>query len=263
MSENLTGAMIGTNTFQVRRTPISVGLLDDEQVRAIAKRPLVTVEDAEPSRRARPRRARPWRSSRAGRRRWATSRYRDRDGRQRAHLRRHPALPGGPGLQLRRRRAAHRSRRQRAPAGRRARLRDRRQAVRRPARRGRQAGPARRARGDGEGRDRPEGTRCWASRSTASCCCPFSTFEAIYGRRKTTVVSVKMRDRRGDRRRHGARRGGDADRPPAPARRGRTTSRSTRPTRWSPSGRQLTSGALHRDPRRGLRSASWSAASSS
>ena len=34
--------MIGTNTFQVRRGPISVGLLDDDQVREIAKRPLVT-----------------------------------------------------------------------------------------------------------------------------------------------------------------------------------------------------------------------------
>ncbi len=47
VSGTLTASMIGTNTFQVRRGPISVGLLDDEQVRAIAKRPLVTVEDAE------------------------------------------------------------------------------------------------------------------------------------------------------------------------------------------------------------------------
>jgi putative ABC transport system permease protein len=47
VSDTLTASMIGTNTFQVRRGPISVGLLDDEQVRAIAKRPLVTAEDAE------------------------------------------------------------------------------------------------------------------------------------------------------------------------------------------------------------------------
>jgi putative ABC transport system permease protein len=47
VSGTLTASMIGTNTFQVRRGPISIGLLDDEQVRAIAKRPLVTVEDAE------------------------------------------------------------------------------------------------------------------------------------------------------------------------------------------------------------------------
>jgi putative ABC transport system permease protein len=38
--------MIGTNAFQVRRTPISVGLLTDEEVRAIAKRPLITAGDA-------------------------------------------------------------------------------------------------------------------------------------------------------------------------------------------------------------------------
>ena len=33
VKENLTGAMIGTNAFQVRRTPITVGLLDDEMVK--------------------------------------------------------------------------------------------------------------------------------------------------------------------------------------------------------------------------------------
>ncbi|CAN5899851.1 ABC transporter permease [soil metagenome] len=47
VSGTLTASMIGTNTFQVRRGPISVGLLDDDQVRAIAKRPLVTADDAE------------------------------------------------------------------------------------------------------------------------------------------------------------------------------------------------------------------------
>jgi putative ABC transport system permease protein len=47
VKENLTGAMIGTNAFQLRRSPISVGLMDDEQLKAIAKRPLVTREDAE------------------------------------------------------------------------------------------------------------------------------------------------------------------------------------------------------------------------
>ncbi len=45
--ENLTGAMIGTNAFQVRRTPISVGLLSDEEIKAIAKRPLISREDAD------------------------------------------------------------------------------------------------------------------------------------------------------------------------------------------------------------------------
>ncbi|MEO6056208.1 MAG: ABC transporter permease [Gemmatimonadales bacterium] len=54
VKENLTGAMIGTNAFQVRRSPISVGLMDDAQVRAIAKRPLVSAEDAEVVRRTLP-----------------------------------------------------------------------------------------------------------------------------------------------------------------------------------------------------------------
>lgn len=54
VKENITGAVIGTNAFQVRRTPVSVGLMDDEQVRAIAKRPLVTTDDAEVVRRALP-----------------------------------------------------------------------------------------------------------------------------------------------------------------------------------------------------------------
>ena len=54
VKENLTGAMIGTNAFQVRRSPISVGLLDEEQVRRINKRPLISAADAEVVRRALP-----------------------------------------------------------------------------------------------------------------------------------------------------------------------------------------------------------------
>jgi putative ABC transport system permease protein len=52
--ENLTGAMIGTNAFQVRRTPIAIGLLDDSTVRAINKRPRISAADAEAVRRAIP-----------------------------------------------------------------------------------------------------------------------------------------------------------------------------------------------------------------
>jgi putative ABC transport system permease protein len=52
--ENITGALIGTNAFQVRRTPINVGLMDDDEVRAISKRPLITLRDAEVVRRAVP-----------------------------------------------------------------------------------------------------------------------------------------------------------------------------------------------------------------
>ena len=54
VKENLTGAMIGTNAFQVRRTPITVGLLDDEMVKRIARRPIITSGDAETVRRAIP-----------------------------------------------------------------------------------------------------------------------------------------------------------------------------------------------------------------
>ncbi|HEX3927201.1 MAG TPA: ABC transporter permease, partial [Gemmatimonadales bacterium] len=44
---NLTDAMIGTNAFQVRRTPISVGLLDDETVRRLSMRPIISQDDAQ------------------------------------------------------------------------------------------------------------------------------------------------------------------------------------------------------------------------
>jgi putative ABC transport system permease protein len=54
VKENLTGAVIGTNAFQVRRTPISVGLLDEEQIKAISKRPLISEDDATAVRKAVP-----------------------------------------------------------------------------------------------------------------------------------------------------------------------------------------------------------------
>ncbi len=52
--DNLRSAMIGTNTFQVRRTPLQVGFLDDSMMREIAKRPIISKEDAELVRRAFP-----------------------------------------------------------------------------------------------------------------------------------------------------------------------------------------------------------------
>ena len=52
--DNLRSAMIGTNTFQVRRTPLQVGFLDDSLMREIAKRPIISKEDAEMVRRAFP-----------------------------------------------------------------------------------------------------------------------------------------------------------------------------------------------------------------
>jgi putative ABC transport system permease protein len=47
VKENLASALIGANTFQVRRTPIQIGLFDDEQWRRLQKRPRITESDAE------------------------------------------------------------------------------------------------------------------------------------------------------------------------------------------------------------------------
>jgi putative ABC transport system permease protein len=44
--ENITDAVIGTNSFQVRRSPITIGLLSDEDVKRIRKRPLISLDDA-------------------------------------------------------------------------------------------------------------------------------------------------------------------------------------------------------------------------
>ena len=52
--DNLRSAMIGTNVFQVRRTPLQLGFLDDSLMREIAKRPIISKEDAEVVRRAFP-----------------------------------------------------------------------------------------------------------------------------------------------------------------------------------------------------------------
>jgi putative ABC transport system permease protein len=54
VSDNLRGAMIGTNSFQVRRTPIAMGIMDDSTVRAIGRRPILSREDAEVVRAALP-----------------------------------------------------------------------------------------------------------------------------------------------------------------------------------------------------------------
>ena len=91
---------------------------------------------------------------------------------------------------------------------------------------------------------------------------PFSTFEAAYGRRKTTVVSVKMPtaeaiesgDGRGRKRRCASPTGS------GPAR--TTTSRWTRPTPWSPSGSSSPASSSPPSPP-WWRSVSWSAGSSS
>src|SRR5215212_150860 len=46
VSENLAGALIGQNTFQVRRSPIQLGFFDDEAYAKIQKRPRISEADA-------------------------------------------------------------------------------------------------------------------------------------------------------------------------------------------------------------------------
>ncbi len=47
VKENITDRMIGTNSFQVRRLPISLGLVNDEEIKRMQRRPRITREDAE------------------------------------------------------------------------------------------------------------------------------------------------------------------------------------------------------------------------
>jgi putative ABC transport system permease protein len=43
--ENLAGAIVGRNAFQIRRTPISVGFIDDEEWRELQRRPIIRAEE--------------------------------------------------------------------------------------------------------------------------------------------------------------------------------------------------------------------------
>jgi putative ABC transport system permease protein len=54
VSENLAGAIVGRNAFQIRRIPISIGLFDDEEWRELQRRPAIRTEEAEFVRRAIP-----------------------------------------------------------------------------------------------------------------------------------------------------------------------------------------------------------------
>jgi putative ABC transport system permease protein len=46
VKENIADAMIGSNSFQVRRTPITIGFFDDEEWSKVQRRPRITVDDA-------------------------------------------------------------------------------------------------------------------------------------------------------------------------------------------------------------------------
>ncbi|HEU4993489.1 MAG TPA: ABC transporter permease [Gemmatimonadaceae bacterium] len=54
VKENVANAMIGSNTFQVRRTPINLGLIETEEWRRMQRRPKITYADAEVVRNALP-----------------------------------------------------------------------------------------------------------------------------------------------------------------------------------------------------------------
>jgi putative ABC transport system permease protein len=44
--ESITDAVVGANAFQVRRAPLQVGRIDDEEMKRIARRPRITLADA-------------------------------------------------------------------------------------------------------------------------------------------------------------------------------------------------------------------------
>ncbi|MBI3567011.1 MAG: ABC transporter permease [Gemmatimonadetes bacterium] len=54
VKENIADAMIGTNSFQVRRTPIQIGFFDDEMWKRVARRPKISDADADAVRGALP-----------------------------------------------------------------------------------------------------------------------------------------------------------------------------------------------------------------
>ena len=54
VTENIANAMIGSNTFQVRRTPINLGLIEDADWRRMQRRPKITWADAQVVRAALP-----------------------------------------------------------------------------------------------------------------------------------------------------------------------------------------------------------------
>ncbi len=54
VKENIADAMIGMNTFQVRRLPISLGLFSDDEFRLLRRRPRIDEQDADAVQRALP-----------------------------------------------------------------------------------------------------------------------------------------------------------------------------------------------------------------
>src|SRR3954463_10499311 len=46
VKENIADSLVGTNTFQIRRTPIKIGLFDDDDWRFVLRRPKISQDDA-------------------------------------------------------------------------------------------------------------------------------------------------------------------------------------------------------------------------
>ncbi|MBI1967879.1 MAG: ABC transporter permease, partial [Gemmatimonadetes bacterium] len=43
--ERIAGAIVGINAFQIRRDPIEIGFIDDEEFRRLQRRPIIAAED--------------------------------------------------------------------------------------------------------------------------------------------------------------------------------------------------------------------------
>ena len=54
VKDNIAGSLIGTNAFQIRRTPIQIGFFDDEMWKRVSRRPMLTKADFEVVRAALP-----------------------------------------------------------------------------------------------------------------------------------------------------------------------------------------------------------------
>src|SRR3982751_7027377 len=48
VKENIADALIGSNTFQIRRLPINIGLIEDADWLRMARRPKISAADADP-----------------------------------------------------------------------------------------------------------------------------------------------------------------------------------------------------------------------
>ena len=111
VKENVANAMIGANAFQVRRTPIQIGLFDDEAYKRLAAPARDHARRREAVRAALPDAAAVALSSGLADAAARTSSGVTRDVGDVAHLRRHRAVSGRAGLSHRARPAAHRHRR--------------------------------------------------------------------------------------------------------------------------------------------------------